>query len=228
MDLTERQQAILRAVIKAYLKTAQPVSSGILVEKYGLDLSPATIRNEMMDLEEAGYILQPHTSAGRVPTVAAYKWHVNALSVKKLPASCCQELDSVFAFDEASLKKTARKIAELADAAVFWAFHKNDLYHTGLSNLFAQPEFKQSNLAYDFSKVIDRLEEIIDDNFNAWPSGRQVLLGPDNPFGEFLGTVLIKYRQSGQSGLLGIVGPLRLDYDRAIGLADYVAGKFSC
>jgi heat-inducible transcriptional repressor len=225
--LSERQKLILKTVIKAYFKTAQPVSSGILVEKYKLDLSPATVRNEMMDLEESGYIFQPHTSAGRVPTAAAYQLYIDELPGKRLSASDASDIDDIFSLEEIALKKTARKISDLSEAAVFWAFHKNDLYYTGLSNLFAQPEFKQTGLAYDFSKVIDRLEEIIDDNFNNWPLGRQVLLGANNPFGDFLGAVLIKYRHGSQSGVLGVLGPLRLDYERVIALADHIAGKFN-
>lgn len=71
--ISERKKRLLEIIIKEYLKTASPVPSGLLVEKYKLDISPATVRNEMMELENEGYIYQPHTSAGRIPTEAAYK-----------------------------------------------------------------------------------------------------------------------------------------------------------
>lgn len=77
--LTERRQKLLQIIIDEYVSTAQPVGSNALVEKYGLAVSSATIRNEMAHLEEEGYIAQPHTSAGRVPTDIGYRYYVEAL-----------------------------------------------------------------------------------------------------------------------------------------------------
>ncbi|KUK14351.1 MAG: Heat-inducible transcription repressor hrcA [bacterium 42_11] len=77
--LTERQKQILLAVVKDYIESAKPVGSRTLSKKYFPNLSPATIRNEMADLEEMGLFYQPHTSAGRVPTSRAYRYYVNAI-----------------------------------------------------------------------------------------------------------------------------------------------------
>ncbi len=77
--LDERKKKILQLIIEDYIDTAEPVGSRNLARKYNLDLSPATIRNEMSDLELLGYLEQPHTSAGRVPSVAAYRLYVNEL-----------------------------------------------------------------------------------------------------------------------------------------------------
>lgn len=77
--LTERRSQLLQYIIDEYVNSAQPVGSNALVEKYGLPFSSATIRNEMAKLEEDGYISQPHTSAGRVPTVHGYRYYVEAL-----------------------------------------------------------------------------------------------------------------------------------------------------
>jgi len=76
LDLTERQRLILALVVRDYTETAQPVGSARLVEYYKLDLSSATIRNEMAALTEMGYLRQPHTSAGRVPTEEGYRYFV--------------------------------------------------------------------------------------------------------------------------------------------------------
>jgi heat-inducible transcriptional repressor len=78
-ELTERRQKLLQFIIDEYVTTAQPVGSSALVEKYRLPVSAATIRNEMAALEEEGYITQPHTSAGRVPTDRGYRFYVEAL-----------------------------------------------------------------------------------------------------------------------------------------------------
>lgn len=78
-DLTERQKLILALAIRHYIETAQPVGSVKLAETFDLDISPATIRNEMMVLTEKGYLRQPHTSAGRIPTEEGYRYFVKQL-----------------------------------------------------------------------------------------------------------------------------------------------------
>jgi heat-inducible transcriptional repressor len=227
--ISERKKFLLETIIKEYLKTAVPVSSGILVEKYKLDISPATVRNEMMELEEEGYIYQPHTSAGRVPTEAAYELllaEVKAAKKKPLKEGEVKLLEQLFKREEAAFRQTAKAIAELSEAAVFWAFHKNDLYYTGLANLFAQPEFKQFAAVCDVSGVIDRLEEIIDDIFEDLPDGEEILIGSKNPFGNFLSAVLVKYKYNNQSGVFGILGPMRMDYSHNLALVEFIKNKF--
>ena len=228
--ISERKNFLLETIIKEYVRTATPVSSGVLVEKYKLDISPATVRNEMMELEEDGYIYQPHTSAGRVPTEAAYELLLVGIKdqkkKKELRDSEIKLLEQIFKQEETAFRQTAKTIAELSNGAVFWAFHKNDLYYTGLSNLFSQPEFKQVNTICDVSAVIDRLEEIIDDIFEDLENGEQVLVGTKNPFGNFLSTVLVKYKKDNQNGVFGILGPMRMDYSHNLALVEFIKNKF--
>lgn len=79
MELSDRKQRILQAVIDEYIGTAEPVGSRAISKKNELGLSSATIRNEMADLEEMGYLIQPHTSAGRIPSDVGYRFYVNSL-----------------------------------------------------------------------------------------------------------------------------------------------------
>ncbi|MCF7860173.1 hypothetical protein K9M09_00945 [Patescibacteria group bacterium] len=228
MLLSNRQKLILRTLIKEYVKSAQPVASGILVEKYKLDISPATVRNELINLEENAYIHQPHTSAGRVPTEAAYLLDLEESNLRKKDLKSLDKeiLDRAFESSiDHSLKPVARALAELSSNAVFWAFHKNDLYHTGLSNLFAQPEFKQSEIVCDVSQVIDRMEEIIDELFDSLAEESRAYIGSNNPFGSFLGVTLLKYRRQGVSGLVGILGPIRMNYAHNLSLLTYLQEK---
>ena len=83
MELTERKLKILQAIIGDYVRSAEPVGSRTLSKKYDLGISPATIRNEMSDLEDMGYLTHPHTSAGRVPSDKAYRLYVNSMMEKK-------------------------------------------------------------------------------------------------------------------------------------------------
>jgi len=86
-ELTDRERKVLEAVIRTYVATAQPAGSRQLARRFGLGVSPATIRNTMSDLEEKGYLFHPHTSAGRIPTDTAYRVYVNTL----LPVTALSE-----------------------------------------------------------------------------------------------------------------------------------------
>jgi heat-inducible transcriptional repressor len=77
--LNERSRSILRAIVQSYIESGAPVGSRLLTRRHGFTLSPATIRNIMVDLEDMGYLSQPHTSAGRVPTDKGYRFYVDAL-----------------------------------------------------------------------------------------------------------------------------------------------------
>ena len=83
MSLDERKSKILEAIILDYISTAEPVGSRTISKKYDLSISPATIRNEMFDLEEMGYIEQPYTSAGRMPSDQGYRYYVDYIVKKR-------------------------------------------------------------------------------------------------------------------------------------------------
>lgn len=228
--ISERKKLILQTIIKEHVKTAQPVSSGLLVEKYKLGVSPATVRNDMMELEEEGYIFQPHTSAGRIPTILAYSEEAQNLNEtnkqQALKDSEKEVLVKVFQNDENSFKQIAKLISEFSNSAVFWAFHKNSFFHTGLANLFSQPEFRQVEAVCDVSGAIDKLEEIISSLFEELPLGRRILVGEENPFGAFLSVTLLKYKNAGQFGVLGILSPVRADYVHNLSLVEFIQEQF--
>jgi heat-inducible transcriptional repressor len=200
------------------------------VEKCKLDCSPATVRNIMAELEDEGLIRAPHTSAGRVPTEAAYRLYlaevVGGKKIKKIRERDTKDIDEALGeANELSMRETAKVLAALTDSAVFWAFHKNNLYYTGLSNLFHQPEFANSGLVYNVSAVIDRMDEIIDDIFEKAGEKAEIMIGEENPFGDFCGCVIAKYRRGNQSGLFGILGPMRMDYEKNLSLVEYILGR---
>lgn len=226
--ISERKKLILQTIIKEHVKTAQPVSSGLLVTKYKLGVSPATVRNDMMELEEEGYIFQPHTSAGRIPTVWAYSEEVKGLKKedRKIQDSEKEALEKIFQNDENAFKQIAKLISEFSGSAVFWAFHKNSFFHTGLANLFAQPEFRQVEAVCDVSVAIDKMEEIISALFEELPLGTKVLVGEENPFGIFLSVTLLKYNNAGQLGVFGILSPIRADYGHNLSLVEFIQEQF--
>jgi heat-inducible transcriptional repressor len=115
--LDERKLAVLRAIVEDYVSTTEPVGSKSLVDRHGLDVSPATIRNDMAVLEDQGFIAQPHTSAGRIPTDKGYRLFVDRLSSVK-PMSAAERraietfLAGAYSLDEV-VARTVRLLAQL-------------------------------------------------------------------------------------------------------------------
>ena len=125
--LDERKALVLRAIVSHYVSTGEPVGSKTLVERYKLRVSPATVRNDMGALEEAGYIYQPHTSAGRIPTDTGYRYFVDAWGADvRLPSDQARQIRNFFGQPrgelEDSLRATAALLSNLTDhAAVVFA-----------------------------------------------------------------------------------------------------------
>ena len=102
----ERKKLILQAITDDYIRTAEPIGSRTIARKYNLGISPATIRNEMADLEESGYLQQPHTSAGRVPSSKGYRFYVDSLmEVKELSGVEMQNIYENFRTKETDIER---------------------------------------------------------------------------------------------------------------------------
>ena len=114
--MDERKFAVLRAIIEDYVATQEPIGSKSLVERHSLKVSPATVRNEMAVLEDEGYIVQPHTSAGRIPTDKGYRTFVNRLNeVRALSSAETKAITQVLqgAVDDDVMQKTVKLLAQL-------------------------------------------------------------------------------------------------------------------
>ena len=223
MDVYNRRKIILNTIIKEHIRTGAPVGSSVLVEKYKLNISPATVRNEMASLEEEGMIEQPHISSGRIPTEKAYRDYANELKIKDLSSTDKKILNNLLQIKNIpDFKQTAKEMAKISNNAIFWAFHKHNLFYTGISNLLSQPEFFQNNLIYDISAIIDRLDETIDIIFDDIKIGQEIMIGVDNPFSELCSTIMVKYKSGGKIGLLGILGPIRMNYEKNLALINHV------
>jgi len=115
--LTDRRQQLLQLIVDEYVTTAQPVGSSAIVDKYRLPFSPATVRNEMARLEEEGYISQPHTSAGRVPTDRGYRYYVETLMREEaLPEAVREMIRHQFHQAARELEEWARLAAAILAA----------------------------------------------------------------------------------------------------------------
>lgn len=225
MTVDKRQKLLLKFIVEEYTKTALPVGSESLCNKPGLRVSSATVRNEMAALEEKGLICQPHTSAGRVPTEAGYRFYLENYKEQKAPVSYQNKIKAVLRSkleQRFKLKELAKALAEITGETVILAFGKQDTYYTGITNLFSKPELlERQNVIYDLSEVIDSLDEVVGDFFEAAPVEPQILLGNDNPFDKRCGSVVLKNK----GVLIIILGLLRMNYNLNLSLLKYIKNK---
>lgn len=122
MELADRKQKILSAIVESFIRTGEPVGSKALINETGLDVSSATVRNEMADLTNRGFLIQPHTSAGRVPTSQAYRYYIdNILTVTPLSQSGRDYIESTLYQNadspESILKSASDLVSQFTDLA---------------------------------------------------------------------------------------------------------------
>ena len=150
MELDERKLKILQAIIKTYLETGEPVGSRTISKLPGLNLSSATIRNEMADLEELGYIIQPHTSAGRIPSDAGYRLYVDQMMAEKA-LEREQKEESEVAEHDALLAKVDRLEHLLQQVAKVLASNTN------YATMVTAPNYKNTKVKFiQLSQVDER------------------------------------------------------------------------
>ena len=220
--MESRAEQLLRLIIDDYIKTAEPVGSKYLVEQYKLDISPATVRNEMSLLEEEGYLRHAHTSSGRIPTEKAYEWYLRGRVTKATDTTKATAAFETFEREtnkESSVKSIAKRLTEISGETAIVAFDPNWSFYTGVSNLMQKPEFHDSVPA--LAELVDQFDAVVSDMFDRVSHEPQVFIGSHNPFGDQMTTIIVRYDFPNTSGgILGLVGPMRMDYGRNICLVE--------
>lgn len=220
--MNTRQEQLLTLVIEKYIATAQPIGSKFLVSEAGLDWSEATVRNELRELEETGFLTHPHTSAGRIPTEAGYKYYLEKIDWEKIKVGKkeTEALESFFGFEDKiqAQKNLAKVLAAITQETVIFAFSQNSIYYTGLSNLFSKPEFVELGIVGDVSQVFDRCEDCIPGFYDAVSADIKFFVGTEHPFGNMLSAASFKFGDS----LLILLAPTRTDYKRNYSLLQLV------
>ena len=220
--MNERCHTILKLIVEDYIRSAEPVGSNSLREKHGLLISSATIRNDMCVLEKEGYIRQPHTSAGRIPTEMAYIFYLKHFVQPGCKKTSSQRLKGVVqdaVNEESAIKTLAKTLVDLSGETAIVAFDPRWSYCTGVSNLFAKPDFHDLEVLQALSALVDRFDDVVEQIFETITTEPVIFIGSDNPFGKNMSAIIVKYSLSNnQVGLLGLVGPLRMDYAKNIAL----------
>lgn len=224
--MTERQREILAAIIEQHAEIAAPVGSVMLAKLFGV--SSATIRSEMVRLEEMGLIEQPHTSAGRVPTDAGYRFYVNSLN-----ESHANDPQPLIDRGARAIEARVNTHSDRADRAIRSAVDSlveltqnmgiatigDELYMSGIGNLFSQPEFLQGNHAQAVARLLDNLEPWLREAAPNEPLN--VYIGSENPIGKASGATLIisRFRSPySDSSYIGVIGPTRQSYAKVMRL----------
>lgn len=224
--MSPRQEHILRAIVEQYAEVASPVGSSLLAKLF--DVSSATIRSEMAELERLGYITQPHTSAGRIPTDKGYRFYVNGLQEKddhqvSRQAHAIERQIRHSGEAEQAIKNAVQALA-LATNNLSIGLYRGHTYQYGLAQLFQHPEFYGGQEAFGIAQLVERLPELIDQVYE--DNNRvTVYIGQENPIGRSAGASSIIGRvhtPDGQS-FVGVVGPTRQNYNQVVGLVDYVS-----
>ncbi|OGJ51863.1 hypothetical protein A2335_01825 [Candidatus Peregrinibacteria bacterium RIFOXYB2_FULL_32_7] len=223
MPLNFRQQQILNAIIDQFINTAEPVGSNTILVNYYLKVSSATIRNDMAILEKENLIYQPHISAGRVPTSAGYRIYLDTFDeTEKIELKAKKYIEQIKKdyFKQKAQEKIYDCVALIANAISNVSFAtipgERRTFYLGLSNILKQPEFIREPL--QASHVVEILEE--SDRF----IGTLNELGIDDDIRIFIGEenliqkiescsiIATQYEHEGYKGIMGIIGPMRMNY----------------
>ena len=223
--MTDRQAKLLSAIVEQYAEIAAPVGSITLAKLFGV--SSATIRSDMAHLKAEGYIEQPHTSAGRVPTDRGYRFYVNQLTEENdNPLLLDRGARTIDARVATHGDRSDRAIRSAVDSLVELTHNLgiatigDQLYMSGMANLFAQPEF------VDSSRNVQRIAQLLD-NLEPWlreaapNEPLNVYIGSENPVGKTSSASLIisRFRSPySDRSYIGVLGPTRQDYARVMRL----------
>lgn len=231
MQITKRQNKILKAIIREYVKTALPVSSGCLASKNNFNLSAATIRNEMAVLEEQGLIEQPHTSSGRVPTDQGYRYFVDyLLSEKDLSRNEQRKLALELLKAKAGYNKLLRRmtkiLSRLTGGVALTSVQDDEwVFDYGLSRLLREPEFNEKDSVSEMVEMVDLLDEHADELVAERGQELEIYIGRENPLASSRNCSLMVSRfclPSGERGVIALLGPKRMHYARNMSILDYM------
>ena len=220
-SLTERQEKILDIAVREYINSAEPVSSKLLEKKYRLGVSPATIRNEMQKLADKGYLSQPHTSSGRVPTDKGYRFFVDNLwerGLEELEMDSWLEKDFQDTFH--ILQSLTRKMAEESHALILnYLEDENLFWKEGWEEILKEPEFKEEDFIDDFTDLLKNLQARVQEL--APGQEIRVYIGKENPLSDAKEFTIICKKYSlpeNKECIITILGPKRMEYEKNLSL----------
>ncbi|MBI5144012.1 MAG: heat-inducible transcriptional repressor HrcA [Candidatus Omnitrophica bacterium] len=229
-DMNERREAVLALIISHYIDTAEPVSSRYVAKK--LNLSSATVRNVMADLEDLGLISQPHTSAGRIPTDKGYRYYIDSLMrVRRINEHIVNVIreqynQAMLSFEDV-LEKTSHLISSLTRYVGVTLFPQSEkVYLDGASYIVEQPEFKDFKKLYNLLRCLEEKANIVNLLRSDLGDSLVIHIGKENrsSYLNECSVVTRGYRVKGKpAGRLGVIGPKRMVYEKVIPTVEILA-----
>jgi len=229
MTFTDRQKQILNGTVLEYINSAQPISSQVLEEKYDFGVSRATIRNEMQLLEDKGFLAKPHISSGRVPTDKGYRFFVNDVSEEEQKQEVASlELEREIQDYGKSIQLMARQLAFLSSNLAFvYLSHENLLWKEGWESILEEPEFGDKEYTTKLTQFLRDFESVIAD---MRPERIEIYIGRENPFSRVRDFSIVMTGclfRNNQRGLVSIIGPKRMAYEKNIALMNSLDKLFA-
>lgn len=224
--LTPRENQILRAVVNEYVNSAQPVGSQVLRVRYGLGVSPATIRNVMQALTEAGYLTQPHTSAGRIPTEQAYRLFVEGAQTSAPSVGEQEKLRSRLekaGSREDALRMLAAQLSEISGSiGLVVDAHGTSTYN--LANVFGQGGLGDPHVSHYLAGLIDNASEWLP-KFAMEQDEATLRIGQENDDWRAQATSVVAVRVGSDKkpGYVAVIGPNRMPYKKLMTLMEFGA-----
>lgn len=221
MEITERQSDILQKLITEYIESAQPVSSQLLEKKHNFGIRPASIRLEMQKLTDEGYLMQPHISAGRVPTDKGYRFFVDELLDKEESEEFELEdwINVTIEDDIKFIQQLSKKLALASDALVLSYLEKEKIFwKEGWEEVLQEPEFGEKEYIVNFTKFLENFEKSMEHlKLN---SEIKIYIGRESPFkkAEDFSIIISKCELQEEESIISLLGPKRMDYERNISL----------
>ena len=235
VDYESRRKQVLAATINKHIADAEPVSSEDIAREF--DLSPATIRNIFVELEETGYLTHPYTSGGRLPTNKGYRYYVDFLISQmelfdKEKNQIVKEYEKEMKKLDDTLEKTSEIISQITHYACIVSFleWQDKLFYKGMSFILEQPEFQNLEKMRLLIKMIEdkqRLLNIINRDFDG---KSRVYIGSELGCPEMNSCSLVVsgYRRKNRpSGRLAVLGPMRMEYRHIIPSLEYISDVLS-
>lgn len=227
MNLSIRQKKILSLIIREYSKYSEPVGSCELQEKYFADLSPATLRRELSFLSKKGYLNQPHTSAGRIPTDKAYRWFVEETitNEKEMEKQSNKWLGKIKK-DRTQIPSPAQAIAQFCDGFGVSVSLEGEIHKYGLKNLFNRlraVDFSDLEGIFEDIELLDfKIEEFLDEFKD---QERMIFIGRESPFTRSENLSIISRVSSLEDNpkIFMLIGPKNMLYARNIAILEAIS-----
>ncbi|MEK7556473.1 MAG: hypothetical protein AAB538_00675 [Patescibacteria group bacterium] len=213
--INERCSNLLCGLVKEYIRTAEPLSSVYLKRILELSVSPATVRAWLNDLEDEGYIEQPHTSAGRVPTDSGYRHYVDRVRPGGNRRTEIEE----------NPQTLVRYLSRAAHALAVAALPSGRVEQYGLLELMLQPEGSNRYAIQEISSILDHIHHYVEEVAEQGSAHTSVFIGSENPFMTAVHTsMLVKSvaDREGRHSVVMLIGPKRMSYSQNISLLERV------